>query len=179
MTTLTNRLKTSLRRAHRVMDQIHLGSLSTEEAEEIVVEAYANCREQGYAAYVRGLTVDVKLVWCECRGSDEMVCYVGTSANFETAGNIPDYTTYEYAKRFSNLKGTKHAERFAEERCADFIQKLLVPAAKAAVKEMAVALKAKAKRAAELADHDSDYYTKPVTPGGHTQWYMENDITHG
>jgi len=179
MNTLNRRMKTSLRRAHRVMGQIHLGSLTQAEQEEIVVEAYANCREQGYAAYVHGLTTDVKVVWTECRGSDEMVCYVGTSKSFETAGNIPDEATYESAKHFSNLKGKKHAERFAEERCAEFIQKLLVPAAKAAVKEMADALKAKTKRAAELADHDSDYYTKPVTPGGHTQWYMENDITHG
>jgi hypothetical protein len=178
MSTLKSRMKTSLRRAHRVLEGIGLGSLSRAEQEEIVVEAYANLREQGYAAYVHGLTVDVKVVWTECRGSDEMVCYVGSSKNFTTEGNIPDEATYHAAKSFSNLKGTKHAERFAEERCADFIQKLLVPAAKAAVKEMAVALKAKDKRAADLADHDSDYYTKPVTPGGHTQWYMENDITH-
>jgi len=175
---LSRRMKTSLRRAHRVLNRVSLDALTKEEREEIVVESYANCREQGYAAYV--MTADVKVVWAECRGSDEMVCFVGTRSSFETGGNIPNEESYAAGKSFSclGLDG-KFSEAVAEERCAAFIEALLVKAAKAGAKAVADAVAAKAKRAAELADHDSDYYTKPVTPGGHTQWHMENDITHG
>lgn len=159
MTTLKSRMKTSLRRATRVLEAVELGSLNPEEQEEITVEAYENCREQGYAAYVRlwsfagpGGMADVKVVWAECRGSDEMVAYVGKTNDFGT-GNVPSEEVYQTATYFSSKQGSEFSEAVSEKRCAAFIQKLLIPAAKAARKAMndVLAKKEKAKKEKEVA----------------------------
>jgi hypothetical protein len=141
MPTLKSCMKTSLRRAHRVLESIELGELTKDERDEIVVESYENCREQGYAAVIRGLAGagDIKIAWAECRGSDEMVAYVGKPNDFGT-GNIPNEEVYRGAVYFSSKKGTAFKDRWSEERCAEFIKKMLVPQAKAARAAMEKAL---------------------------------------
>jgi hypothetical protein len=142
MATLKNRMKDSLRRAHRVLESVELSDLSDAEQEEITVSTFENCREAGYAVAVKGLKIDLKIVWAECRNSDEMVAYVGKAADFGT-GNIPNEHVYEQAVYFSNKKGSAFKARYSEERCAAFIQKMVVQQAKAARREMDSALATK------------------------------------
>jgi hypothetical protein len=169
-------MKTSLKRALRVLGLVKLDALSKEARSNILVECYENCREQGFAVVVMGLKDSTKLVFAENRNSDCMVLYVGSRKEFNT-GNIPSETVYQAARYFSAERGIQAGER----ACAREVQKLVVEAANKAVEEFeeaAAARKAKEALEAQKKDHDSDYYTKPVTPGGHTQWHMENDITH-
>lgn len=132
-TTLKAMMKTSLKRAHRVLGLVNLDALTKPEREEVVVEAYENCREQGYAVVVRGFpTVEgskLKLSFAECRGSDQMVVYVGKPSDF-TTGNVPSEQVYsEAATYFSTEKQT-----------AAFVQKLVVKAAREARAAMDKAL---------------------------------------
>lgn len=143
MPTLKSRMKTSLQRAHRVLELVKLDGLTKDEREEIIVTTYENCREAGYAASVKGLVdIDIKVVWAECRGSDEVVVYVGKAKDFELYpyGNVPnEYVYEEHCHRFSAKRSLADGERQA----AAFIQKMLVPQAKAARREMDAALAAK------------------------------------
>lgn len=125
MTTLKAVMKASLKRAHRVLGLVSLDALTKNERGEVMVEAYENCREQGYAVVVHGFptaeSAKLKASFAECRNSDQMVVYVGKPMDFST-GNIPNEQVYRGAAHYFS----------SEEEAAAFIQKLVVKAAREA-----------------------------------------------
>jgi hypothetical protein len=141
MPNLTTRMKTSLKRATRVLKLVDLSSLTKKEREEVVVEAYANGREHGYSVVVYGLGVTgMKLSFAENRNSDCIVVYIGKPLDFAMGGNIPDEEVYRHgAHYFSAADGDAAAEKAA----AAFIQSKVVAAACAAAEAMKKALKDK------------------------------------
>lgn len=138
MSNLTTLMKTSLKRATRVLKLVDTSSLTRKEREEVVVEAYANGREHGYSVVVYGLGVTgMKLSFAENRNSDCIVVYIGKPLDFSMGGNIPDEQVYRHgAHYFSAASGEEAAEKAA----AEFIQTRVVAAAKAAAAAMKKAL---------------------------------------
>lgn len=87
----------SLKVARKVLKKINLSPALSRECH---VEAYSNCREQGYAL-VRWDNKGKcrKAVFSECRNSDDIMVYSGSIENFG-GGNIPSDKVYKNADRF-------------------------------------------------------------------------------
>lgn len=70
------------------------------------IEAYSNCREQGYCIkrYNRK-DYKIKVVcFAENRNSDQIVVYFSDENKFEMQGNIPDDDSYRNANYFNDVK---------------------------------------------------------------------------
>ena len=78
--------------------------------EDLVLEMYSNCREQGYHLQTSRIDGDNVVTWgcsfSENRNSDELVVYVGTgSQRFEMQGNVPDQRAYDSARYYGPREG--------------------------------------------------------------------------
>lgn len=66
------------------------------------LQAYANCREQGFSItkwdFEAGVDKDRQVSFSESRNSDQITVYWGTTGNFNYQTNVPDDDTY-YARR--------------------------------------------------------------------------------
>lgn len=63
----------------------------------VAVEAYVNCREQGFALSSHD---NAKVAFSEFRRSDDIVVYTGARADFAFNTNIPGEEVYESARFF-------------------------------------------------------------------------------
>lgn len=115
----------SLKRATAVLYGVNLDGLTKTEREQAVVRAYANGREQGYAAVVQGVrdTESLQVAWAEEKGSDRLVVYAGRPSTFDIQCAVPDRDTYEHARFFST-----------ERQAARYIERLVRAACKVAAK---------------------------------------------
>lgn len=64
-------------------------------AQEVFVERYTNCREQGYALSMGGR----QAVFAECRNSDSCVVFYGKTQDFAFNTNIPSDVTYKTGRK--------------------------------------------------------------------------------
>lgn len=75
---------------------------------ELLLEAYANCREQGYCLW--NLEARKKVSFSENRNSDSIVVYSGKMELFSMQGNIPSEEAYERKLFFEYNEHYKAAE---------------------------------------------------------------------
>ncbi|AFU63703.1 hypothetical protein [Salmonella phage SSE121] len=65
------------------------------------LQAYANCREQGFSITKWNFNSDSKQVsFSECRNSDQITIYWGTPNDFNFQTNIPTDDTYFSRRKF-------------------------------------------------------------------------------
>jgi hypothetical protein len=73
----------------------------------VAVEAYVNCREQGFALASHD---ESKVAFSENRNSDHIVVYYGTRKDFAFNTNIPSEEAYENRKLFMYNEHEKAAK---------------------------------------------------------------------
>lgn len=63
----------------------------------VIVQAYSNYQEQGYALFItaKDMTENLKVAFAQARGSDSIVVYHGKSHEFDSSGNIPNGDVYD------------------------------------------------------------------------------------
>lgn len=113
------KLHPSLKVANTVLCHI---DLSAPLAAQCDVLCYENGREHGLAVRWLGEGGRSCLVcFAECRNSDQIVVYAGSTLQFDSGGNIPNEDVYGAAKYFDCGQFT---------RAAQFIERIIVAAAK-------------------------------------------------
>uniref|UniRef100_A0AAU8GER1 Phage protein n=1 Tax=Salmonella phage vB_SEnST11_KE22 TaxID=3161173 RepID=A0AAU8GER1_9CAUD len=68
------------------------------------LQAYANCREQGFSItkwdFKSGKNKSRQVSFSECRNSDQINVYWGSTDNFDYQTNVPDNDTYFARRKF-------------------------------------------------------------------------------
>ena len=83
--------------ARKVLAEVRKLAKRSKDDSVILIEAYVNCREQGFAL----ASCDArKVAFSECRNTDEIVVYAGERRDFTFNTNIPSDEVYENQKRF-------------------------------------------------------------------------------
>ena len=78
-----------------------LSAVENNDSHHITLEAYANCREQGYSLINwKGLNNSKRVSFSEYRNSDNIVVYCGLHQDF-TSGNIPNREVWERSEEFN------------------------------------------------------------------------------
>lgn len=89
----------------------------------ISLHPYVNCREQGFnlTAHLDPASIGKhrSVSFSECRNSDSIMVYFGTSENFAFNTYIPDDVTYNKAKSFGYGKYEEAAEFIVDYLLAD------------------------------------------------------------
>lgn len=82
------RMNHSLKVANAILAMVEV--LRPDQAQNLYLEPYMNCREQGWALTVLtdNFEQDKKAVFAECRSSDQIVVYHGYRNDFRQ-GNVP------------------------------------------------------------------------------------------
>lgn len=96
--------KSSLQKADLVL---HILDVMDTKNMELSVQAYSNCREQGYAITMFGGDKRIKKVaFSQCRNSDSIVVYRGYNGDF-LDGNIPIKEVYGERNFFQKGNGNE------------------------------------------------------------------------
>ena len=103
---LSTKFSTSMKRSYKI-----LGMVEVSKNIDVYVDAYANCREQGFSVTRWAGHTSVKLSFGEHRRSDSIVVYVGNMYEFDTHG-IPNEEIYGNARMF---KDEKAAAKFIQD----------------------------------------------------------------
>ena len=98
--------------AKKVLAQLNK-IISKEVAKECSVEAYSNCREQGFSIVKYQNPSCLRVSFSENRNSDDIVVYAGKDCEFQIRGNIPNEEIYKQAKYFRYDKITEAAQFIA------------------------------------------------------------------
>jgi len=77
------------------------------------LQAYANCREQGFSImkldYSNGQDNCLQVSFSECRNSDQITVYYGTTRDFNFQTNIPTDDTYFNRRKFFGYESFEEA----------------------------------------------------------------------
>jgi hypothetical protein len=101
MPNLTSCFDESLRCSMKVLQLVDLKSFTKEERKQLVVKAYSNGREQGFAIVVLTYTPFHVFVVTVLRGGDKMALYSGTMDRFDI-NYIPAGETRHDAETFQS-----------------------------------------------------------------------------
>ena len=108
----------SLAHADKVLALVkHLVKDKATTTGDLIQEAWANCREQGYAltAYSTNIVCCPKLVFAQSRGSEQVVVVFGFIGEFDHQTNQPNELVWKSRKEFND-----------DCKAAEFIVKFLV-----------------------------------------------------